>query len=282
MDLVSGLVELGILNLIGLAGIVMIGLPHGAYDGAVAIHLGIIKRFSSFVKFMIIYVALAALVVAIWLIAPIISLIIFLTISMLHFGAGDIKNGQGVLGFSEALAHGGLAIVGISQFHRSEVDEIFSYLINSDTTYVWLAIDILTVATIFAIITCVLQALNNSKWSFTVVELLLLGIIYAVAPPLLGFAIYFCCVHSARHFRKIYASIKQSVSTTSIRNQAILFTSISWIAAGIAFWMFADFANPGPTIMRITFIGLAALTVPHMLLIDGISKSKTMLAKLSP
>ena len=282
MDLVSGLVELGILNLIGLAGIVMIGLPHGAYDGAVAIHLGIIKRFSSFVKFMIIYVALAALVVAIWMIAPIISLIIFLTISMLHFGAGDIKNGQGVLGFSEALAHGGLAIVGISQFHRSEVDEIFSYLINNDTTYVWLAIDILTVATIFAIITCVLQALNNSKWSFTVVELLLLGIIYAVSPPLLGFAIYFCCVHSARHFRKIYASIKQSVSTTSIRNQAILFTSISWIAAGIAFWMFADFANPGPTIMRITFIGLAALTVPHMLLIDGISKSKTMLAKLSP
>ncbi len=282
MDLVSGLVELGILNLIGLAGIVMIGLPHGAYDGAVAIHLGIIKRFSSFVKFMIIYVALAALVVAIWMIAPIISLIIFLTISMLHFGAGDIKNGQGVLGFSEALAHGGLAIVGISQFHRSEVDEIFSYLINSDTTYVWLAIDILTVATIFAIITCVLQALNNSKWSVTVLELLLLGIVYAVAPPLLGFAIYFCCVHSARHFRKIFASIKQSVSTTSIRNQAILFTSISWIAAGIAFWMFADFANPGPTIMRITFIGLAALTVPHMLLIDGISKSKTMLAKLSP
>ena len=282
MDLVSGLVELGILNLIGLAGIVMIGLPHGAYDGAVAIHLGIIKRFSSFVKFMIIYVALAALVVTIWMIAPIISLIIFLTISMLHFGAGDIKNGQGVLGFSEALAHGGLAIVGISQFHRSEVDEIFSYLINNDTTYVWLAIDILTVATIFAIITCVLQALNNSKWSVTVLELLLLGIIYAVAPPLLGFAIYFCCVHSARHFRKIYSSIKQSVSTTSIRNQAILFTSISWIAAGIAFWMFADFANPGPTIMRITFIGLAALTVPHMLLIDGISKSKTMLAKLSP
>ena len=282
MDLVSGLLELGILNLIGLAGIVMIGLPHGAYDGAVAIHLGIIKRFSSFVKFMIIYVALAALVVTIWMIAPIISLIIFLTISMLHFGAGDIKNGQGVLGFSEALAHGGLAIVGISQFHRSEVDEIFSYLINNDTTYVWLAIDILTVATIFAIITCVLQALNNSKWSVTVLELLLLGIIYAVAPPLLGFAIYFCCVHSARHFRKIYASIKQSVSTTSIRNQAILFTSISWIAAGIAFWMFADFANPGPTIMRITFIGLAALTVPHMLLIDGISKSKTMLAKLSP
>ena len=61
---------------------------------------------------------------------------------------------------------------------------------------------------------------------------------------------------------------------TNIKNQAVLFTVVSWAAAAIAFWMFADFANPGPTILRITFIGLAALTVPHMILIDGISKNK--------
>ena len=36
MDLVSGLLDLGAWNLIGLAGIVLIGLPHGALDGAVA------------------------------------------------------------------------------------------------------------------------------------------------------------------------------------------------------------------------------------------------------
>jgi Brp/Blh family beta-carotene 15,15'-monooxygenase len=98
---------------------------------------------------------------------------------------------------------------------------------------------------------------------------LLLGFVYAIAPPLLGFAIYFCCIHSARHFKKIYSSIKQTVSSSNIKNQAILFTTISWVAAGIAFWLLADFADPGPTIMRIIFIGLAALTVPHMLLIDG-------------
>ena len=275
MELISALLELGIWNLIGLAGIVLIGLPHGAYDGAVAIHLGIVNRFSSLVRFMVIYVTLAALVVVLWMVAPIISLIVFLTISMLHFGAGDVKNGQGALGFTEALAHGGLAIVGISQFHRSEVNQIFSYLIEQDTSYVWLAVDALTVVTIAAIITCIVQASKNPKWSATILELLLLGIIYAIAPPLLGFAIYFCCVHSARHFKKIYASIKQSVSNSSIRNQAILFTSLSWISAGIAFWMFADFADPGPALMRITFIGLAALTVPHMLLIDGISKIRT-------
>ena len=272
MDLISALIDIGAWNLVGLAGIVLIGLPHGAFDGAVAMHLGLVNRFSSLARFVIIYVALAALVVVTWMVAPSISLILFLTISMLHFGAGDARNGQGALAFSEALAHGGLAIIGISQFHRGEVDEIFSYLINQDTAAVWLAIDILTVAVIAAIITCVVQASKDPKWSTTVFELLLLGFVYAIAPPLLGFAIYFCCIHSARHFKKIYASIKQTVSSSNIKNQAILFTTISWVAAGIAFWLFADFADPGPTIMRITFIGLAALTVPHMLLIDGIMK----------
>ena len=275
MELIAALIDLGAWNLIGLAGIVLIGLPHGALDGAVAMHLGIVQRFSDLARFMLVYIALAALVVVTWTVAPSISLILFLTISMLHFGAGDVKNGKGSLGFTEALAHGGLAIVGISQFHRSEVNEIFAYLTNQDTSAVWLAVDILTVGVIVAIITCVFQASKNPKWATTILELLLLGIVYALAPPLLGFAIYFCCVHSARHFRKIYATIKETVASGNIKNQTILFTVISWVAAGIAFWMFADFADPGPTILRITFIGLAALTVPHMILIDGILNPKS-------
>ena len=278
MDLVSGLLDLGVWNLIGLAGIVLIGLPHGALDGAVAMHLGLVDKFSTMARFVIIYVGLAGLVVGAWIIAPSLSLIVFLTISMLHFGAGDARHGEGILRFAETLAHGGLAIVGISQFHRSEVDEIFYYLINQDTAMVWLAINVLTVAVIVAIITCVSQAAKDVKWSATTLELLILGIVYALVPPLLGFAIYFCLVHSARHFRRILSTIKATVDFSNIKNQAILFTTASWIAAGIAFWMLADFADPGPTVMRITFIGLAALTVPHMLLIDGVMNSKRITA----
>ena len=278
MDLVSGLLDLGVWNLIGLAGIVLIGLPHGALDGAVAMLLGLVDKFSTMARFVIIYVGLAGLVVGAWIIAPSLSLIVFLTISMLHFGAGDARHGEGILRFAETLAHGGLAIVGISQFHRSEVDEIFYYLINQDTAMVWLTINVLTVAVIVAIIACVSQAAKDVKWSATTLELLILGIVYALVPPLLGFAIYFCLVHSARHFRRILSTIKATVDFSNIKNQAILFTTASWIAAGIAFWMLADFADPGPTVMRITFIGLAALTVPHMLLIDGVMKSKRITA----
>ena len=282
MDLVSGLLDLGVWNLIGLAGIVLIGLPHGALDGAVAMHLGLVDKFSTMARFVVIYVGLAGLVVGAWIIAPSLSLIVFLTISMLHFGAGDARHGEGILRFAETLAHGGLAIVGISQFHRSEADEIFYYLIDQDTAIVWLAINVLTVAVIVAIIACVSQAAKDVKWSTTTLELLILGIVYALVPPLLGFAIYFCLVHSARHFRRILSTIKATVDFSNIKNQAVLFTAASWIAAGIAFWMFADFADPGPTVMRITFIGLAALTVPHMLLIDGVMNSKQVNESVTP
>ena len=274
MGLSDALLELGVLNIVGIFGIVMIGLPHGALDGAVAMHIGLVKKLSNLIKFMLAYISLAVFVVIVWMFFPTFSLIAFLSISLLHFGYGDAKNGEGVTKFAEAVAHGGLVIVGISQFHRGEVDEIFYYLIKQDTSTIWLAMNIASIGVIAAIATCLLQTSKDIKWSSTTLELLLVGVVIAIAPPLLGFSIYFCLIHSARHFSRIYRMIKQNVANTAIKTQAILFTVACWLAAVIAFVQFADFSDPGPTILRIIFIGLAALTVPHMILIDGLLNDK--------
>ena len=274
MGLSAALLELGVLNLVGIFGIVMIGLPHGALDGAVAMHIGLVKKLSNLIKFMLGYIALAVFVVIVWIFFPTLSLIAFLGISLLHFGYGDAKNGEGFTKFAEAVAHGGLVIVGISQFHRGEVNEIFYYLIKQDTSIIWLAMNIASIGVIAAIATCLLQNAKDVKWSSTTLELLLVGVVIAIAPPLLGFSIYFCLIHSARHFSRIYRMIKQNVANKTIKTQAILFTIACWLAAVIAFVLFADFSDPGPTILRIIFIGLAALTVPHMVLIDGLLNDK--------
>lgn len=274
MGLSAALLELGVLNLVGIFGIVMIGLPHGALDGAVAMHIGLVKKLSNLIKFMLAYISLAVFVVIVWMFFPTFSLIAFLGISLLHFGYGDAKNGEGITKFAEAVAHGGLVIVGISQFHRGEVDEIFYYLIKQDTSTIWLAMNIASIGVIAAIATCLLQTSKDVKWSSTTLELLLVGVVIAITPPLLGFSIYFCLIHSARHFSRIYRMIKQNVANTTIKTQAILFTVACWLAAVVAFVLFADFSDPGPTILRIIFIGLAALTVPHMILIDGLLNDK--------
>ena len=44
MSLLAELMSVDVLNLIGLLAVVFIGLPHGAMDGALAIHLGWMNR----------------------------------------------------------------------------------------------------------------------------------------------------------------------------------------------------------------------------------------------
>ena len=82
-------------TLLALAAVIIIGLPHGALDGAIAIYLGYSKRIVLLLRFVLLYVVAAALVVAAWMAAPAVCLLIFLVISMLHFGLGDARPGGG-------------------------------------------------------------------------------------------------------------------------------------------------------------------------------------------
>lgn len=275
MEIVAAIGMMAPVDLIALAAIVVIGLPHGALDGAIAIHLGFAKRLVSFLSFLFFYIAISALVVGAWLLVPTFCLFVFLIISMLHFGTGDARHGTGWLRSAEIVAHGGLVIAGISQMHQPEVDVIFRYLTGQDTTLLWQGIDILTVIVGAALIVCLAQALWYRQWRSTAVELGALAILFAMAPPLVGFAVYFCCVHSARHITGILSSLRRDMSRFALFNQATAFTLASWVAGGLAIWWFADVGDPQPVVLRVVFIGLAALTVPHMILVDGFFRRST-------
>ena len=269
MEMMTSIGMMAPLDLAALAAVVLIGLPHGALDGAIAIHLGFTRKLLHFMRFLALYIAMAGLVVGAWLLAPTLCLFVFLVISMLHFGAGDARHGTGWLRSAEVIAHGGLVIVGISQMHHDKVDVIFGYLTGGDTTLLWQGMDVLTAIVGLTIIVCLSQALWHRRWRGTAVELGGLAVLFALAPPLVGFAVYFCCVHSARHVYGIVGSLRRDISRMRMVNQAAAFTLASWAAGGLAIWWFADMANPEPVVLRVVFIGLAALTVPHMILVDG-------------
>lgn len=269
MDMVAGMLAMTSLDLVALAAVVLIGLPHGALDGAIAMHLGYATKIVNFIRFIVLYVMMAGLVVALWIVMPALCLLGFLMISMIHFGSGDARHGTGWMRGAEILAHGGLVVAGISQMHRTEVDVVFGYLVGGDTAFVWSGLDVMTVFVGVSLIVCVSQALWFRKWRWTAVELALLAALFAVAPPLVGFAVYFCLVHSARHVAGIVGNLRRYMSVASLCAQTLAFTLASWLAGVVAVWWFADMTNPEPTVLRVIFIGLAALTVPHMILVDG-------------
>ena len=275
MEIMAGIMGMAPLDLAALGAVVLIGLPHGALDGAIAIHLGFSRKALLFIRFLLLYIGMAGLVIAAWIMAPAACLLGFLVISMIHFGAGDARHGTGWVRGAEVMAHGGLVVAGISQMHRPQVDVIFAYLTGGDTRLVWQGLDILTVIVGASLVVCLAQALWYRRWRGTAIELGALAILFAMTPPLVGFAVYFCCVHSARHVASIMSSLRQHMSASTMLLQAAIFTVASWLAGAAAIWWLADMADPQPVILRVIFIGLAALTVPHMILVDGFYRHTT-------
>ena len=269
MTIEALIASFGLVNLLALGGVVLIGLPHGAFDGAIAACLGQANRPVAMIRFIILYVALAGLVVGLWLVFPVASLVGFLGITIVHFGLGDARAGTGWFRYVQAVSHGGVVIAGISQSHRLEVDVIFGYLIGGDAAPVWMAIDVASVIIAVALAIYAWWAFWDARWRFGFLEAGLLILLFAAVPPLVGFALYFCCVHSVRHLWSVWTAVKAEFPRHMLFTGAMAFTLASWGAGAAAFWWCASFMMVESALLRVVFIGLAALTVPHMILVDG-------------
>ena len=258
-------------SFIALTAIVFIGLPHGAFDGAVGLALGYGKRFKSMLAFILIYIFIAAAVVIFWINFPNAALLIFLAISIWHFGIGDSQQGEKTQRIIQALAHGGLVVIGISVMHTAEVDKIFSQLINGSTLLLWRLINVTAIGLVMVLTAYFFLAWKKTELRRGFAELVGLGVIYYILPPLAGFALYFCAVHSARHLNYTWSRLRTlSYSPRLLIPLALFFTIVSWIAAIMTFLLMPSTDFITGSILQIVFIGLAALTVPHMLLVDGL------------
>jgi Brp/Blh family beta-carotene 15,15'-monooxygenase len=261
---------LGLFNLIALMAVVIVGLPHGAFDGVVSIYLGYSARSYFSLSFIGCYIGLSCLVVYLWLILPVASLIIFLAFSIIHFGLGDARATRGWFRWIQALSHGSVVVAGVSQSHRSEVGRIFYYLSDGMVVPIWHFIDMVSVIAVGAMIFYGWKAIWEYRWRLGFLEIIILYIVFTQVPPLVGFAFYFCCIHSTRHLLTIKKSMQSMIIGRMAYFQTGGLTVITWLAGGVAFWYCVSEFTLESSILRVIFIGLAALTVPHMLLIDFI------------
>jgi beta-carotene 15,15'-dioxygenase len=266
--MIEGLVLLDMASVIALLFVVLIGLPHGAFDGAIANHLGAGRSFASATKFIASYCAVAGLVIAIWIIFPAVTLALFLIISMIHFGRGDAAAKSGPIFKMQVLLHGGLPIFGIIYFQQSSVIPLFNALTNGASDLAILISNIMIplmglMASLYG-----LTAFRDASLRARFAEFILFAVVIAILPPLVSFALYFCIIHTGRHMRRIWHVLASTSSPKGLYRQAAGFTLASWLVGGAAFlWLETD--DLDAALLQVVFIGLAALTVPHMILVDG-------------
>jgi Brp/Blh family beta-carotene 15,15'-monooxygenase len=266
--MIEGLVLLDIASVVALLFVVLIGLPHGAFDGAIANHLGAGRSFAATAKFIASYCAAAALVIAIWIMFPAVTLALFLIISMIHFGRGDASAKSGPVFMTQVLLHGGLPIFGIIYFQQSSVIPLFDALTNGASDLAILISKIMVPVLGLMAGLYGLMAFRDASLRARFAEFILLAVVIAILPPLVSFALYFCIIHTGRHMRRIWHVLASTISPKGLYRQAAGFTLASWLVGGAAF-LWLENGDLDAALLQVVFIGLAALTVPHMILVDG-------------
>ncbi len=268
-----------ILNLIkwwdffSLSLILLVGLPHGALDAAVGFSIGLFNNLKLKFFFVLSYLSLAILVVIMWYQFSEYLLVLFLYVSIFHFGLGDQNWKNSVIFYINAYFYGGTIIFGISFINYDQVGYIYSILASGETHLVWKALHL--GAYIWIFITPVFIYLNYRNFCIrSISKYCLLVLIIIFLPPLVAFAYYFCFVHSINHFRRIIPEIYKYQSKRNILKYFIIFTVLSWCIGLIVFFILSIHLTYTDSLFFVTFVGLASLTFPHMFLVDYLFRPK--------
>lgn len=246
--------------------IVLLGVPHGALDTIFARQLYGIQTLGGWLRFAVIYVLLGASVVGFFMLAPSGFLIGFLLISMLHF-SGDPAAGTPWL--ARAL-YGGAIIVLPTLLYAGEITRLFALLVGIDAaTLVTPFLSLLAWPWLIGLALAAIQRLQKD-W-LTALEMGAVAVLAVLAPPLISFTVFFCAMHSARH---ILRTIDYSGrSSPRLILGATLLPMLGVLVASAATWYFLGGTPINGAIIQLVFVGLAALTVPHMALVERVRLS---------
>jgi Brp/Blh family beta-carotene 15,15'-monooxygenase len=162
------------------------------------------------------------------------------------------------------LLYGGAIIVLPALLHFSEMLELFALIIpaeHAQTIMVALRTLAWPWAAVLAIALC-FEVKKNGQTGFEIFSVSLLAL---VAQPLIAFTVYFCGMHSLRHMLRTQQYVNLSVGRL-LWISLLPMVGVS-ILVGLG-WLYLPASSYDSRVLQFVFVTLAALTVPHMLLVD--------------
>lgn len=236
----------------------LVGLPHGALDPLVAYRFGIWQDWKGAFLFLSGYLGLAGLALGFWIVVPSVSLLIFLLYSAFHF-SGDWRHQVPLIYRLSA----GLAIISFpALFHAEETGRYFALLAgDAYSAEITASIKVLAFPTLVVLGIAVVDRRTpldcRLEFAFTALAAFFLE-------PIPFFILYFCAQHSPRHLIETCTGLP----ARHLFPTAIAFTLL---AIGMAVLVYEVLPTVPKTdgIVQVVFVGLAILTVPHMLLVEA-------------
>lgn len=248
--------------LLGLSLIILLlGVPHGALDPIFAQQIFGVKGLLGWSLFAMFYLGLAGGVVLFWYVFPTLWLVGFLLISVWHFSA-DLAPGTLWL----ARLSYGSAIIVLPVFRFSnELTRLFSFLIETSASVALVAaLQVLLVPIVVLVALSAALVMRTDR--LTALELLSVSALMLLVPPLPAFTLYFCLMHGARHILRT----KQYMDQVTVKSMfgVILLPMLGTLMLMLLGWFFVVGQSLEQGVVKLVFVGLAALTAPHMCLVQ--------------
>ncbi|MCW3797101.1 Brp/Blh family beta-carotene 15,15'-dioxygenase [Sphingomonas sp. BN140010] len=233
----------------------LIGTPHGALDHRLGRQLlapGYGRWWGA--VFVLLYLAVSAAALGVWLATPVLALALFLGIAAVHFGEHDSPSGHPL-----AIAVRGLAgPVVAAAAHPGELKLVFEWIAGEGGTALvpWLGGPGLLAWLCGAAAVLVLEPRPAER-----LELVAVTALFAFAPPLLAFAAYFALLHTPRALK---GSKRPGESWSALLRSAAPLSGAAVLLGIVGFLLWRDQMAAEAALVRTTFWWLGALTVPHM------------------
>ncbi len=254
-------------------GALVVGLSHGAVD-----HLLSGGRYiGESLTFYVAYLAMLAVMGLLWFMTPAGATWAFFLVSAYHFGQSDFlttdesPDGTPLLWWSRGL----LIVISPLSAWPEQSSEFISLLVadsgaiaqfvmNSDVPR-W-SIPLWLLAAHLGVLGP--AVMSRSAKVRIAVEAVALALLMTLTPPFIGFAVYFVTWHTAAHWRWVRARL----NPRNLIHLLVMATPMTVLAAvglvGLYYW----FQPTGGSLLRWSIIGVSALAVPHMVVVEMTSR----------
>lgn len=297
---ISGLLA-GVWQILPLVlSVLLFGLPHGALDHLIA--LGLAKRRlrpAPLAVVLTLYTLVAASVCLLWIVAPLVAAIGFLTLTVYHWGKADLafeqlRDGECAAAtvrpihqFTHGLLRGLLPIGLPLVAHPESASAFMSACIRwfqADAGFNYSSLHLP-----LSIFICALWLFDTvrifwasahgdhrqSRW--LALENIGLAIFFLVVPPLAAVGLYFCGWHGYRHVLRLRAcrecaedaaTATRLITISRFSRQALPFTLIALAALpALGGFLTAQAADPQSWI-ALYLVLISALTLPHVCVVE--------------
>lgn len=244
----------------------VLGLPHGALDPLIARRTGLWHTSLGFIGFNVTYILIVVGVVLLWLVLPVASLVGFLLVSALHFGSD--WNADRALWLRFLAGFGLLSVPAFS--HPAQVNAAYVVLAGDGGAMVARVQELLGPLALAGLLIAALAAVRRRAHES--IEIVLATALALITEPLIFFLLYFCALHSFRHLKAGFRAERGGGWLSAV--MVAVYTVVPIVVVGVVLVWLGPEGALSEQILQVVFIGLAALTVPHMLVVSHESRHR--------